>query len=220
MKSKFKLTALFAVLALGVSFTSADMAFAEKTKPLNAGKTGIKSNAGGGNGTEDQVGGTTVDVQTSTSQTTVTDVTTGEPVVVSVTKTTVETDRVVESTKLVGCGKGKECNLQTTYLVTYDVYTTTGTETVKTTETYLVTETKKTTTTTTDIYDIDPGRSQSVNQAPEGQPEDIVVVDVETSTSEELMGTSTETVSESTREVTGTTTGKDVETTPCNNEQC
>ena len=220
MISGLKTVCVLAILATGVSFSSADFAFAEKAKPLNAGKNGIKSNAGGGNGTEDQVGATTTDVVTTSTTTTTTDTSTGDPVVVSTTTSTQETDRTVVSTRIVGAGNNKPGNLQTTYAVTYDVYTTVGTETVKTTETYLVTETTKTTTNTTDVFDIDPGRSQDVNQAPEGQPEDIVVVDVETSTSEELVSTTTEVVTDSSTSVTGTTTENVVETTPCNNSQC
>ncbi|NEX46249.1 hypothetical protein [Pseudotabrizicola algicola] len=212
---------MFKVLGIAATALAIAVAPVAYAKPLNAGKNGIKSNAGGGNGTEDQIGATTTNVVTTTSTTTTTDTSTGEPVVVSTTTTTQETGRVVVDTRIVGAGKNKPGNLQTTYAVTYDVYTTVGTETVKTTETYLVTETTKTNVTTTDVYDIDPGRSQDKNQAPEGQPEDIVVVgDSVTTEFKELIDTKSEVVTGSSTTVTGTTTETVVETTPCNNEQC
>jgi hypothetical protein len=213
----------FAIVAIGTSVFAADMALAEKkAQPLNAGKAGIKSNAGGGNGTEDQVGATTVVETVNVSTYTYNDVTTGEPVVVSVTETQTETDRVETDSRLVGCGKNKPCNLQTTYLVTYDVTTTTGTETTTTTQVVEVTETTKVSTATTDIYDIDPGQSQPVNQAPEGEPEDVVVVTEEAPvvTEANIGDPMTEVTEASTSEVTGTTTAEKTETTPCNNDQC
>jgi hypothetical protein len=220
-KSK-KLSILASAFVLVTSVFAADIAFADKGKPLNAGRDGLKSNAGGGNGTEGQVGETTSVETMSFTVTYKDDVTTGEPVVVATTTSTVETGRQVQSTALIGCGKGKACNLQTTYLVAYDVITTVGTETTVTTQTVEVTETVKTTTATTDIYDIDPGRSQPVNQAPEGEPEDIVVVTVsDPVVTEAPVGEPTTAVIEdSTSSVTDTITDEVKVTTPCNNDQC
>jgi hypothetical protein len=184
------LAALLVAVALGGATELA-------AKPLNAGKTGFKSNAGVGNGTEDvQVGEPTTVVTTSTQTSTTTDTVTGDPVVVSTVTTTQEISRVVAGpdTKV-----GNSGNFKRPYYVTYETTTTTGTETVVTTNTYLVTEVYKTTTTTTDMADVDPGNSQSHNQAPEGQPADIVVSDTQLdSTSTELTGSTSETVSETT----------------------
>ncbi|EKD60572.1 MAG: hypothetical protein ACD_54C00665G0002 [uncultured bacterium] len=224
MNLTFNLARGLAILAIGTSVFAADMALAEKKDtPLNAGKNGIKSNAGGGNGTEGQVGETTSTTDTVViNNYTYDDVTTGEPVTVSVTTQTVEAGRVATDSRLVGCGSGKQCNVQTTYLVTYNVYTTVGTETTVTTQTMEVTETQKQTTTTTDMYDIDPGHSQPVNQAPEGEPEDVVVVEyADPVTTEEPVGdATTSVVSDSSTSVTGTSTAEVRETTPCNNDQC
>jgi len=210
------------VFSAGLSFNAPNIAMAEKFTPLNAGKTGIKSNAGGGNGTEDQIGATTEATSTTTTMSQNTVTTDGEPSVVSVTTTQVETGRVVTATERVGQNRNKPGNLKTTYTVTYDVYTTTGTETVKSTQTFDVTETTKVVTATTDVYDIDPGKSQAVNQAPEGEPDDIVqVVSTETTTTEVPVGDpAIETISNTSTVPAGTTTDTVNETTPCNNDQC
>ena len=79
------------LVAFSAAILAAGFAHAEKkAQPLNAGQDGTKSNAGGGNGTENQVGETTV--------------TTSEPVVVSVTTTTEEVGRVLVSSRVIGCG--------------------------------------------------------------------------------------------------------------------
>lgn len=212
------------LVAFSAAILAAGFAHAEKkAQPLNAGQDGTKSNAGGGNGTENQVGETTVTTATIVTSYTYDAVTTSEPVVVSVTTTTEEVGRVLVSSRVIGCGNQNQvCNLQSIYSVTYNVTTTTGSETTTTTQTMLVTETTTKTTSTTDIYDIDPGHSQDVNQAPEGEPADIVVVEIsEPVVTEEPLGDPAvvvDTTYES--EVTGTTTGLVRETTPCNNAQC
>ena len=209
---------------IGAAILSASFAFADKAdQPLNAGKDGIKSNAGVGNGTEDQVGETTVTTETLVTTHTYDSVSTSGSTVLSQTTSTVETGRVLVSYRLIGCGSGNQtCNKQSTYSVTYDVYTTTVSATTTTTQTMLVTETQIKTTSTTDIYDLDPGRSQDVNQAPEGEPEDIVVIEFSDPviTEEPLGAPTVETVTTTSTVVTGTTTGTVKVTTPCNNAQC
>lgn len=179
---------LTAVITIGlvVALTPAALG-----KPLNAGKNGFKSNAGAGNGTEDvQVGDPVTTVSTSTVETTDVDTVTGEPVVTTTTTTT-ETGRVVAGPDDVNGNSG---TFKRPFLVTYETVTTTGTETVVTTNTYLITEVYKTTTTTTDMADVDPGNSQSVNQAPEGQPDDIVVSDTVLESTDTALVDSTEEV--------------------------
>lgn len=192
-------------------------AFGGPTKPLNAGKDGFKSNAGGGNGTEDVSLGTSTTESTTTSTYTY-DQATGDPVVVSTT-TVAETEigREVTSGPVLVSTSGKSSNTKVVYTVTYEVVTTTDTETTTTYETREVTEVFKTTTTTEDMADVDPGRSQEVNQAPEGQPEDIVTVETEAlGASEEVIGTFEETETTSASETDTTTLLDEVVCNPGN----
>ncbi len=192
------LVALLAVVALAVA--SPGIA---GTKPLNAGKNGIKSNAGVGNGTEDvQVGEPSTVTTYSSVYTDSTTSTSGEPTVIStqITKTPIGSTLVGEDRN------GQSATFKRYFDVTYQVVTTVGSSTVVTYETVRETKVFKTVTTTTDMADIDPGNSQGHNRAPEGQPEDIVVSStVLDSTSSEVIASSTESVYEtSSTETTST----------------
>lgn len=205
MTKRILIGVLLGALAVGGGMAEA------KDKPLNAGKDGIKSNAGVGNGTEDYVAGVSTATTTNVVETTTTNTETGEPVIVSTTTSTTETGRTQVGDPV---QVGKSSNFKINYSVTYEVATTTGTETTVTTETVLTTDVYKTTTTTTDMADRDPGNSQSHNKAPEGQPADIVVSDtVLDSTTSEVTGTTTDVISDSTT-TTATTTGD--ESVVCN----
>lgn len=177
MNSKKVLSlALVCLVAVG-TFAAIEPGYAgPKAKPLNAGKDGFKSNAGVGNGTEDVQVGDPVTVTTySSSSSESTTSSSTEPVVTSTVTTTTEIGRVRSDTPDEQVGHSD--NFKRYYDVTYEVVTTVGTETTVTYVTTQVTDVYKTDTTTTDMADVDPGHSQPVNQAPEGQPEDIVVVD-------------------------------------------
>jgi hypothetical protein len=192
-------------------------------KPLNSGKDGFKSNAGAGNGTEDvQVGEpSTVTTYSSIYSENTTD-SSGEPSIISVTTTSSELSReqVGEDVPL-GKPNNPSPNFKRTYDVTYQVVTTTGTETVVTYETTRTTEVYKTDTTTTDMADVDPGNAQSVNQAPEGEPDDIVETStVLDSTSSEVTSSSA-VVYDETSSSSEQTTSEEVTCNPgnefCNN---
>jgi hypothetical protein len=172
------------------------------SKPLNSGKTGFKSNAGVGNGTEDAIGGVSSYSSSRLVSSYYSEVSSGDPSALPTEVVTVETGRqqVGSDTPV-----GSSGNFKRTFLVTYQTTTTTGTETVVTTNTFLTTQTFKDTTVVTDMVDVDPGKSQTHNKAPEGQPADI------SSSSTELVASSGPTLVDSSSDVV-TETSSVVET--------
>jgi hypothetical protein len=204
---------VFSVVMVALMFGAGSMVDAA-SKPLNAGKTGFKSNAGGGNGTEDVVAGVSSTSSSRIVSSYYTDVSSGDPSALPTEVVTVELGRQQVGAD-VPLGGGNTDNFKRTFLVTYQTTTTTGTETVVTTNTFLTTQTFRDTTIVTDMQDVDPGKSQTHNKAPEGQPADISSSSTElvASSGPELVDTSSAVVTETSSAVE---TASSTEQVTCN----
>jgi hypothetical protein len=160
-------------LVLTVSLAMAGAAGAG-SKPLNAGKDGLKSNAGAGNGAEagaiiEQVEGTlilsTSDpylIQDPNDPGTTTELTAPEG---SVT----EINRVKVGDPYYQVPSNTNSALKQNYEVTYEVTTWTGEAWVTTYQTLYVVDVEKQDTLTTTYEDADPGNSQAHNESPEDE---------------------------------------------------
>jgi hypothetical protein len=176
------------VIGIGLSSTMSIEAFAAgKPKPLNAGKDGVKSNAGYGNGPE---AGALLDTSSVTVTTNV-----GNPYTVPVEGSTTREDLALPaSTSVVtktpvgqpfyangkpavdANGRPNTSALKQSYSVTTTTTTWDGEKWVETTQTVVMQNTLSTTTTTDTFEDLDPGRSGGKNQSPEGSTfEDVTV---------------------------------------------
>ena len=150
--------AILAILAV----MAAPAAFAEKAKPLNAGKDGFKSNAGAGNGGEMVLSDTTVVLGESY---TANPVTTTENAVT----TTVPMDSVTKTPTATTTEQRRLANgrIQTRTVTTYEVVTVTGGITTTTYEEVVTVDVYTPQTQVETFTDVDPGRSGDRNNAPE-----------------------------------------------------
>ena len=140
---------------------------ASATKPLNAGKNGIKSNAGTGDGVEQ---GALLSTETSTTTTLggtyiVYGETTTDPLPLPPTTTTITK---VATGSPYNAGGNANSALKQNYLVTTTTTAWDGNKYVETTQTEIWQEKISSTVTTTTYEEIDPGQSGDHNQSPEG----------------------------------------------------
>ncbi len=183
-------TRIISALLLGIALSSTmsmETFAAGKPKPLNAGKDGIKSNAGYGNGPE---AGALLDSSSVTDTVNV-----GDPYAVPVEGSTTREDLALPETQVdvtkVGVGQPFYANgkpavddrgrpnssaLMQNYSVTTTTTTWDGEKWIETTQTVIMQDTVSTTTTTDTFEDLDPGRSADKNQSPEGSTVEEVTV--------------------------------------------
>lgn len=144
---------------------------ANQSKPLNAGKDGIKSNAGAGNGTEK--GGI---VSSATSDPTYSNI--GgiylvpiEGSTVSVYETLPQATTTVTKTPVgepFHAGNSQNSALKQSFSVTTTTTSWNGEKWVETTQTEIMQDVIKTVIVTDTYVDLDPGRSGQHNKSPEG----------------------------------------------------
>jgi hypothetical protein len=168
MIKSFVKTGLYAIMASALIASSVVPTYAAPAaKPLNAGKNGIKSNAGAGDGVEQGALLTTAPTTTTTYSDpyTVYGPTSTEYLPLPPTTTTVT--KVATGTPYSAGGNGNSA-LKQNYLVTTTTTTWNGEKYVETTQTEIWQEKVTSTVITSTYAEIDPGQSGAHNQSPEG----------------------------------------------------